>query len=249
MNHDGSLIGRTAVVTGAGSGIGLATTRHLIEAGAYVHAVDFRPETMNERLAVELAAKDVVTHALDVTDDEAVERLFADLGSEGTVDTLVCAAGTNIPDRRFDELTQEGWRRVVDTNLDGVFSCLRAAMPQLRRSRGHAVVIASVSSLWPDSSGVAYQAAKAGVLALVRACSFEEHRNGVRFTAVMPGMTETELMLKRRLPPSPEVRAQMLQPDDVATAILAALMLPPRACLSELTIVPTTLQSVGKTQE
>ena len=248
-NERGPLGGKTAVVTGAGSGIGLATVRRLIAAGAHVHAVDFRPETMDERLEAELAAGTVATHGLDVTDAAAVERLMAEIGAESPIDVLVCAAGTNIPDRRLEELTQEGWHRVVETNLNGVFSCIRAALPQLRETRGHAVVLASVSSLWPDQSGAAYQAAKAGVLALVRAGSFEEHRNGVRFTAILPGMTETELILKRPSPPPVEVRAQMLQPDDVAATILCALCLPPRACLGELTIVPTALQAVGKTQE
>jgi NAD(P)-dependent dehydrogenase (short-subunit alcohol dehydrogenase family) len=248
-NEHGPLGGKTAVVTGAGSGIGLATVRRLIDAGAYVHALDFRPETTDERLEAELAARSVATHGLDVTDAAAVERLMAEIGAGSPIDVLVCAAGTNILDRRLEELTQEGWHRVVETNLNGVFSCIRAALPQLRETRGHAVVLASVSSLWPDKSGAAYQAAKAGVLALVRAGSFEEHRNGVRFTAILPGMTETELIFKRPSPPPAEVRAQMLQPDDVAATILCALCLPPRACLGELTIVPTALQAVGKTQE
>jgi NAD(P)-dependent dehydrogenase (short-subunit alcohol dehydrogenase family) len=249
MNELDPLSGKVAVVTGGGSGIGLATVRRLIGAGARVHALDRRQETIDERLEAELSAGMVTTHGLDVTDAERVERLIAQIGDETPIELLVCAAGTNIPDRRLDELTQEGWHRVVETNLDGVFSCVRAALPQLRETRGHAVVIASVSSLWPDGSGAAYQAAKAGVLALVRAASFEEHRNGVRFTAVLPGMTETGMISKRPSPPPAEVRAQMLQPDDVAATILCALSLPPRACLGELTIVPTALQAVGKTQE
>jgi NAD(P)-dependent dehydrogenase (short-subunit alcohol dehydrogenase family) len=248
-NEHGPLGGRAAVVTGGGSGIGLATVRRLIAAGASVHAVSLRSERMNERLEAELAAGTVETHGLDVTDAQAVERLMAEIGVERPIDVLVCAAGTNIPERRLEELTEEGWHRVVETNLNGVFSCVRAALPQLRETRGHAVVLASVSSVWPDQSGAAYQAAKAGVLALVRAASFEEHRNGVRFTAILPGMTDTELIFKRPSPPPPEVRAQMLQPDDVAATILCALSLPPRACLGELTVVPTALQAVGKTPE
>jgi NADP-dependent 3-hydroxy acid dehydrogenase YdfG len=241
------LAGRVIVITGAGSGIGLATTRLLIEAGARVHAVDFRPEVMTERLAAEIAAGGVTTHGLDVTHAEAVERLFTTVGSEARIDAVVLCAGTNIQARRFGELSEAGWNTVLSTNLDGVFSCLRAALPQLRETRGHAVVIASVSALWPDSSGAAYQASKAGVLALVRAASYEEHERNVRFTTVMPGMVLTELIDKRPEVPSEEVRAEMLRPEDVAAAILCALRLPPRACLSELTIVPTALQAVGKT--
>ena len=238
----GPLEGRVAVVTGGGSGIGLATVRVLAEAGARVHAVSRHPDAA-------LTAGAVAVHAVDVTDVEAVERLFAEVAAERPIDILVCAAGTNIPDRRLEQLSEAGWREVVEANLNGVFSCLRAAMPQLRESRGHVIAVASVSSVWPDASGAAYQAAKAGVLALVRAASFEEHRNGVRFTAVLPGMTDTPLVDKRPSPPPAEVRALMLQPDDVAATILCALSLPPRACLAELTIVPTALQAVGKSPD
>jgi NADP-dependent 3-hydroxy acid dehydrogenase YdfG len=189
----------------------------------------------------------VTTHALDVTDVDAVEHLIAEIGAEAPIETLVLCAGTNVPERRFGQLTEDNWRLLVETNMNGVFSCMRAALPQLRRTRGHVVVIASVSSLWPDQSGPAYQASKAGVLALVRAASYEEHERGVRFTAVMPGMVLTNLIDKRPEPPSEEARARMLQPEDVAATILCALRLPPRACLAELTIVPTALQAVGKT--
>jgi NAD(P)-dependent dehydrogenase (short-subunit alcohol dehydrogenase family) len=176
-----------------------------------------------------------------------VERLFHTVGKEVEIEGLVLCAGTNIPQRRFGELTEERWRTVLGTDLDGAFSCLRAALPQLRETRGHIVVVASVSALWPDQSGAAYQESKAGVLALMRAASYEEHEHGLRFTTIMPGMVLTELIDKRPEPPSDEVRAQMLLPEDVAEVILCALRLPSRACLSELTIVPTALQAVRKT--
>src|SRR5205823_2192703 len=127
MAHEqGPLEGRTAVVTGGGSGIGLATVRRLVAAGARVHAVARRVETMRERLRAELAAGAVAVHGVDVTDLEAVERVIAEIGHESPIGILVCAAGTNIPDRRLEELTEAGWREVVETNLNGVFSCLRA---------------------------------------------------------------------------------------------------------------------------
>jgi NAD(P)-dependent dehydrogenase (short-subunit alcohol dehydrogenase family) len=242
-----ALAGAHVLVTGAGSGIGLATTLLLTAAGARVYAVDYRQEAMDERLRGEVEAGSLTTHVLDVTDAEAVKDLFGRIGSETPIHAVVLCAGTNIPRRRFGELTEAAWRTVLATNLDGAFLCLKAALPHLRKTRGHVVVIASVSALWPDWSGAAYQASKAGVLALVRAASYEEHENGVRFTTVMPGMVRTELIQKRPDPPPEEIQAQMLMPEDVAETILCALRLPPRACLSELTIVPTALQAVGKT--
>jgi NADP-dependent 3-hydroxy acid dehydrogenase YdfG len=120
-------------------------------------------------------------------------------------------------------------------------------MPQLRRTRGHAVVVSSVSALWPDASGPAYQASKAGVLALVRAVALEEHERGVRFTSILPAMVATEILDKRPEPPPPEMRGQCLQPEDVAATIIFALSLPERACVAELSVLPNALQVLGRT--
>src|SRR5439155_17692233 len=110
MAHEqGPLEGCTAVVTGGGSGIGLATVRRLVAAGARVHAVARRVETMRDRLEAELAAGEVAVHGVDVTDLKGVERLIAQIGEESGIGILVCAAGTNIPNRRLEELTEAGW--------------------------------------------------------------------------------------------------------------------------------------------
>jgi NAD(P)-dependent dehydrogenase (short-subunit alcohol dehydrogenase family) len=241
------LEGRLAVVTGGGSGIGLATVRRLLAADAEVHAVARSRELIEERLASEPRLEALTAHGLDVTDRAAVDALLGRIGAERPIDVLVCAAGTNVPDRSLAGLTAQNWRRVLDSNLDGAFHFLHEALPQLRESRGHAVVVASVSSLWPDESGAAYQASKAGVLALVRAAAVEEHARGIRFTAILPGMADTPLVDKRPAPPPRDVRDLMLDPDDVAATILFALSLPPRACVAEVTILPTVLQALGRT--
>ncbi len=242
------LRGRVVLVTGAASGIGLATAAELVDAGARVHAVARRAQLAAERLGADrLATGLLAVHPLDVTDTAAVEALVGRIGEQGPLDALVCCAGTNIPDRRLEQLTDESWRALLETNLTGVFSCLRASMPQLRRTRGHVVVVSSVSALWPDVSGPAYQASKAGALALVRASAVEEHEHGVRFTSVLPGMVATELLDKRPAPPTADVLAKCLQPEDVAATIVFALSLPERACVAELTVVPNALQALGRT--
>ncbi|MGA2528752.1 MAG: SDR family oxidoreductase [Acidimicrobiales bacterium] len=237
---------RVILVTGTASGIGLATVAALVEAGARVHAADFRAALAKERLDAQLKTGRLEVHQLDVTDPAAVEQTVDRIGAERPIDALVCCAGTNIPDRHMDKLTDAGWRCLIETNLTGVFSCLRAAMPQLRESRGQVVVVSSISALWPDASGPAYQASKAGANALVRAVALEEQGKGIRFTSILPAMVATEILDKRPEPPPPEVREKCLQPEDVAATILFALSMPERACVAELSVFPNALQVLGR---
>lgn len=99
----------------------------------------------------------------------------------------------------------------------------------------------------PDLSGPAYAASKAGISALAATAGFEEHVNGLRFSVIKPGAVDTPLMLKRPTAPPPDVAAAMLRSEDVAEACLMLLTLPRRAHIPELTILPTRLQSLGKT--
>jgi NADP-dependent 3-hydroxy acid dehydrogenase YdfG len=231
-----NLEGRVAVVVGASSGVGLAVTRALAAEGVRVHALARRAELIEH-------TDRILPHRLDVTDERAVASFFAELGD---VDIVVYAAGTNLKNRRLAELDAAGWRTLVDTNLSGAVHVLRAALPALRRRRGQAVLIASVSGRWPDASGPGYQATKAGVRALAHGLAFEEHANGVRVCAILPGAIDTAIIDKRPVAPTPEVRAKMLQPEDVAAACLFVLTLRPGAYVPELVILPTELQAIGR---
>ncbi|MBV9280466.1 MAG: SDR family oxidoreductase [Chloroflexi bacterium] len=243
-----SLGGCVALVTGASSGIGLATARLLADAGARVHGLARRRETMADGAGTERRDSGrVVPHALDVSDEPDVRRVVRSIGEEEGVDILVCAAGINVPGRRLEQLTPEVWDGMIATNLSGAFYVLHAALPYLRASRGIAVMISSVSAQWPDVSGPAYQASKAGMLALARAAGLEEHGRGVRFSTIMPGVVDTPLLDERPSPPDAETRARSLQPEDVARACLFVVTLPERAHVPELTILPTHLQALGRT--
>jgi NAD(P)-dependent dehydrogenase (short-subunit alcohol dehydrogenase family) len=222
-----SLAGKVAVVTGGGSGIGQAIVTGLTAAGATCHAISRHGPV-----------------ALDVTDRAAVKR-FVD--SLERVDILVCAAGDNVPRRRLEELTPEAWDHLLAVNLSGAFYFLSAALGKLRAARGDVVFISSVSAQWPDPSGPAYQAGKAGLNALARAAGFEEHQNGLRFSVINPGATDTALLSKRPVPPPAAAREAMLRPEDVAESCLLMLRLPKSAHIPELTILPTRIQALGKT--
>lgn len=222
-----ALAGKVAVVTGGGSGIGAAIVAILTREGVTCHAIGRRGPVK-----------------LDVTDQPAVKHFVESLDR---LDILVCAAGDNVQKRRLEEITPEVWNHLIAVNLSGAFYFINAGLGKLREARGNVVLISSVSGSWPDFSGPAYQAGKAGINALAAAAGFEEHLNGVRFSVIKPGLVDTPLLLKRPAPPPAEVAAAMLRPEDVAEACLLLLKLPRRAHIPELTIVPVRLQALGKT--
>jgi NADP-dependent 3-hydroxy acid dehydrogenase YdfG len=226
-------VSRTVLVAGASSGIGLATARAFAGLGDTVHAAARR----------EIAEPGVTPHVLDVTDRASVAALAARIGA---LDVLVVAAGANIPRRRLRELTDDSWDHLIGANLTGTWSVVRAFLDPLLESHGTIVLIGSVSGSWPDRSGPAYQAAKAGVLALARGIGFEAD-GALRVTAILPGVVDTPILDNRPEPPDAEMRARMLHADDVAAACVFVAGLPPRAYVPELTILPTALQAIGKT--
>ncbi|MEU1666714.1 SDR family NAD(P)-dependent oxidoreductase [Streptomyces sparsogenes] len=243
----GDMSGRTAVVSGASSGIGLAIVRRFLEAGATVHGLARRGHLIEERARDAAPEADRLQHhSIDVGDPEAVRDWAR--GVSGPVDTLVCAAGTNIPERRLAQLTPPAWDSMLATNLSGTFYLLHALLPRLREARGDVVVLSSVAGAWPDHTGPAYQAAKAGLLGLARGAGRDEYGNGIRVCTILPGIVNTPILDDRPEPPPHALRELFVQPQDIAEACLGAITLPKRACVAEMTIVATRLQSMGNTQ-
>ena len=238
---DGALAGKAIVVSGASSGIGLAAARRMRDLGARVTALARRREAMEEGLG----DRDVDIRAVDVGDREAVAAAL----DHESLDALVLAAGTNVKDRLLADLSPESWEAMMRANLDGVYHCVRAALPALRAAKGVVVIVGSVSGSWPDVSGPAYQATKAGVLAFARGATLEEfdRKTGVRFSVVAPGVVDTPLLENRPAPPPPEQRAIALTADDVAEVCAFLCALPPGVHVPELTVLPTALQALGRT--
>jgi NADP-dependent 3-hydroxy acid dehydrogenase YdfG len=239
-----SLKNQVALVIGASSGIGRATAIQLARDGALVMASARRIERLRE-LQDALAAEGfrVEVHAADARDAAAMEELAeATRRTLGPIDILVYATGTNTPDRAFRRLRPPIWDELIRTNLDGAYYAAYAVLPAMReRGRGHLVFISSISGQAPDVSGAAYQASKRGMIGLAHAIRLEEKENGIRTTAVCPGLVNTELLEKRPFKTSAEQLAVALLPEHVAEAVLACLKLPPRAVIPELTIVPSAL--------
>ncbi|GGL14990.1 SDR family oxidoreductase [Planomonospora parontospora] len=189
----GLLRGRVAVVTAAaGTGIGGACARRLLEEGARVVVSDAHERRLAETLAElekEFGAGAVTAVPCDVTSEEQVRALFAAAEERlGPVDVLVNNAGLG-GTARLVEMTDEQWNRVLDVTLTGTMRCTRAALA-LMQPRGRGVVVNNASVVgWRAQEGQAhYAAAKAGVMALTRCAAVEAAPYGVRVNAVAPSL-------------------------------------------------------------
>lgn len=183
---------KTAVVTGAARGIGLATTRLFVEAGWQVAMVDRDGDALAEAVT---SLDNVHGVFCDVSDPDAVAGMVADvLRHFGGIDALVNNAG--VADfGRIEETTFERWRRVMETNLDGPFLCTQAATPALKESKGAIVNIASISGLRASTLRVAYGTSKAAVIALTEQQAAELGEYGIRANCVAPGPVRTKLAM------------------------------------------------------
>ncbi len=199
----GALDGRSAVVTGGGSGVGLAVARAFLADGATV-TITGRDAAKLRRAAGELAGGDrLLVHAADVTDAEQAEALIAAAAQRfGRVDILVNNAGANIKDRKVRELTPQSWRQMLAANLDGAFYCTRAVLPQmLARRDGVIVNINSISGKRANPlGGAAYVAAKFGLAGLGLCLAAEERESNVRVTNIYPGEIDTPILEQRPVP-------------------------------------------------
>jgi NAD(P)-dependent dehydrogenase (short-subunit alcohol dehydrogenase family) len=186
--------GRTAVVTGGGSGIGLATVRRLASEGARVVVGDIDTGP-GKAAADEVGGLFVQT---DVTSPEQVEALFgAAVDTYGSVDVAFNNAGISPPDD--DSILDTGldaWRRVQEVNLTSVFLCCKAAIPHMQRQgRGAIVNTASfVAVMGAATSQISYTASKGGVLAMTRELGVQFAREGIRVNALCPGPVDTPLL-------------------------------------------------------
>lgn len=229
----------TALITGATQGIGRATAFALGHAG-YRVGLCARNAHGLERLCEELRAAGITAAAAaaDVASpdqvDAAVSRLQHDVGD---VDLLVNNAGVLIA-RPVMELTVEEWDTTMATNLRGLFLLTRAVLPGMRRRGGGTIVnVASLAGRNGFAGGTAYAASKHGVLGFSRSLMLELRKENIRVVAVCPGSVDTGMLRDQPMLKSDPER--ILQPEDVADAILAAARMPPRAMVSELDIRPT----------
>ena len=237
---------KTAVVTGAGSGIGEAIARTFALEGARVVTVGRSGEKLKtSRAAARDAADRLIPYAADISDRVAVENLFGFARKElGHIDILVNNAGVNVPNRSLDVLSADDFDLMVNVNLNGTFYCVHEALPGMReRGDGLIINVSSIAGVRASVvAGAGYVASKHGMAGLSMALSVEESRHGIRSCNICPGEADTPILDKRPVAPDAERRAQMLQPEDLAQAALLVAALHPRATIPELIITPTVAQ-------
>ncbi|RMD90826.1 MAG: SDR family oxidoreductase [Alphaproteobacteria bacterium] len=179
---------RQAVITGGGSGIGLAIARRLSADGATVLLLGRSEDRLR---AAQQAVPDARIAACDVADEDSVKRVLSGFGS---IDILVNNAGI-VETALFLRIDDDAWRRMVDVNLMGAVHCIRAVLPAMTaRGRGRIINIASTAALKGYAYASAYAATKHALLGLTRSLALELARTEITVNAVCPGYTETAIV-------------------------------------------------------
>ena len=233
---------KTAIVTGAGSGVGRAIALALIRRNWKVGIVGRRKTALEE--TANLAGRSssfVLVCPCDIGRAEAVALMRKKvLARFGRIEILVNAAGTNVPRRSLELLSDEDYHEMINSNLHGSYYCAQAFLPGMRARKSGTIIniVSAAGKQASPKSGPGYAISKFGQAGLTQSINAEERHNGIRACAIFPGDIATPLLDKRPNPPPPEAREKMLLPEDVAACALLAIDLPPRAIVEEIVIQP-----------
>lgn len=232
---------KVAVVTGAGSGVGRSTAVKLVQQGWKVVLIGRTEETLRATAELTGKASECFVQPLKIGDLEATKKAGASILQQfGRVDLLVNAAGTNVPRRSLEVLSNEDYHEMIDSNLNGAYYLVQAFLPAMRKQQSGTIVniVSEAGKQASPKAGPGYVISKFGMVGLNQAINAEERGNGIRACAILPGDIDTPILNKRPAPPNAEARARMLQPDDIADCVLLAVNLPSRAVIEELLIRP-----------
>jgi NADP-dependent 3-hydroxy acid dehydrogenase YdfG len=245
----GVVDGKVALVTGAGTGIGRESAILLAREGASVVLTGRRIEPLDD-VAAEIKAQGgkAISRSLDITSREAIFDAVAWVGANvGAIDILVNNAGSASKVLNVRFIGEEEWNSTVNVNLTAVFNLTQAVLPgMIAKGEGSVITISSLAALNPNLlGGAAYGAAKAAVKNFMTFLHNTFRNQGIRATTILPGETDTPIMDNRARPPLPSERAVMLDPHDVARAVLLCASLQKGAMIPELHICPTFMRDTA----
>ncbi len=240
-----------AVVSGGSSGIGRSIADRLAAEGVHVAALSrsaglsrsaaSTPED-NPSPAGQSAVSGVVPWAVpcDVRDEESVRAAFDAVSSRfGRVDILVNAAGVSMPEyRELSETEPDLWRKLVDTNLTGLYLVTHFFMPHLRTAGGYIINILSTAAFRSNPGNAAYSASKYGARAVAETAALEGKDSGVRVASISPGPVNTNIWNHKTKPPEDDQRSHMLDPEDICDIALFLLRTPGYVVIDNVTVTP-----------
>ena len=246
---------KTAIVTGAGSGIGRAVAVALLNEGYAVALAGRRVQALEQ--TAEMAGPGHGLRSViptDVTDPDSVSRLFGAVKNEfGRLDVLFNNAGINVPGATIDELTVEQWRSVVDVNLTGAFLCAREAfrVMKIQTPRGGRIINnGSISAYVPRPYSAPYTATKHGITGLTKSISLDGRKFDIVCSQIDIGNAATELAAKmaQGVPqPDGEIRSEPLMDlDHVARGVVYMAGLPLEANVQFMTLMATKMPFIGR---
>ena len=241
---------RTALITGATSGVGAAAVRRFAAAGWRVIATGRRAERL-QALVDELGADQVHAAAFDIRDEGAMDAALAALPPDfRDIDLLVNNAGLAQGTAPAQNALLSDWRTMIDTNITALVTLTHRLLPLLVERKGAIINISSVAGVYPDPGGNAYGGSKAFVSQFSLNLRSDLHGTGVRVTTIEPGMAETEFTLVRThgdQPASDKLYsgANPMTADDIAETIFYVASLPSHLNINRLEIMPVTQSVAG----
>ena len=227
-------------ITGAGSGIGQDAAIKLSKLGMKVILSGRNIQTLQDTASK--CDKDTMIKPVDISDKQSVRDLIYALKSEiEHIDVLVNCAGIYIEKRDWDNIDENEWDQVIQTNINGLFYCCKAVIPFMKDKKDGLII--NVSS-WSGNhvsllSGVSYTSSKHVLNAMTETINMKYCNLGIRATALCPGEVSTAILDKRPKKLSIEQKSKMLQPDDLGQTIAFLCQMPRHVCINELTISPT----------
>lgn len=227
---------KTAVITGGGSGIGLALAKAFAQVG-YAVVISGRNQQRLQAAERELKNAGAVSAIpCDVREPASIDKFFAEVKKHfSSIHVLVNNAGVAHALAPVDQLSVETWNEVIETNLSGTFLVTRAALPMMQA--GSTIVNnLSVAAIQPFAGMAAYNASKFGAMGFTQVLREDLRKRGIRVLALLPGATDTEIW-GQFWPEAP--REKMISPETVAAAVLHAVSAPPEAAIEEIRIGPT----------